>query len=244
MNDVAAIAQYIEENMYLDEEKGPVVGAILVHYGIGQETEVTSLTAQKDAALWAKPADMAAHFDKIARRHTAGVVGGGAQQFGLILFRSPSGSTNGERKASHVLPFQRIAPTGSMVGPGPAALASEPPTQAGMTMQAQRLLEIQAQGNFALSGNLFQQMMRFLELTVSALKEERTDVHRHARHGDEDGRDGVESANGSGEGPAHHVAPARVSEALAGNHERHRQQGGVPFDGPGHQPRQAHARAP
>jgi hypothetical protein len=174
MNDATAIAQFIDENItVVDEEKGPVVGAVLIHYG-SQEVVVTGL---KDGhELWGKSSEMAGHFDKYAKRHAAGVIGGGAQQFSLFLFRSPNGTKDGEKTASHVLPFLRHPPMGSIVGPGPAPLASEPPTVAGMTMQGQRLLELHAQGNFAMSGTLFQQMVQFMRLTVDALKEERVDA--------------------------------------------------------------------
>lgn len=142
MNDAKVIEDFIAEHIsVVDEEKGAVVGATLLHHHGIDETEIYAVTAAKNGNLWGKPAEMAQMFDRQATRHARGVVAGGAQQFRLMLFRSPAGSTTGEKLASHVLPFSRFAPQSAMMSPNGAPLASEPPTNMGLIMQGQRYLE-------------------------------------------------------------------------------------------------------
>ena len=183
MNGPTEIAQFIEENMsVVDEDRGPVVGASLHHYGV-QEAEVYSMTAAKSGDAWGHAVKMADMIDRQAVRHAAGVIGGGAQQFALILFRSPAGTTSGEaRKASHTLPFVRyqrpttISGGQAMIGPGHASLASEPPTPWGAQMQGQRLLEQLVQGGFAMIPVLFNQQGQLLERVLKRLETTETDA--------------------------------------------------------------------
>ena len=138
-NDREEIKRFLEEQFDALEEGGAVSSVGLVHHAHSGPVELHSMSTGH--GKWKNAEAMSFTFDMIATRHAKGVSSGGAQQYEIAVARG------GDRKQTSVLPFVRVG-SANLVGPN-GSLATEPPTQTGMTSQSMRLLEQFAQGSFA-----------------------------------------------------------------------------------------------
>ncbi len=124
----------------------PLEMAAVVHYAAsGAETTLAVFHSKQPTSHW-NADHVSTELLNIAGRHARGL-SGGVQQYAMV-------ATFGS-KPLRMQPFQRISPMqlGQLPGGG---LASEGTSPTGQMAQAQRLLETQAQGNFALTAQLVQ----------------------------------------------------------------------------------------
>jgi len=164
------IAQFLSEHVgVVVEGEGPGTGAVQVvalFHIAAAETEIQSMAPGRGAA-WGDVDKMADVFDAVATRHARGIVGGGAQQFTLVVVRSGG-------KPCAVFPFIRVgaqAIQGMGVGgvSGGGSLATEPPNAMGAMAMAMRLLETHAQGNFGLTTALATTMRTLVDSLTARL---------------------------------------------------------------------------
>ena len=160
-NDREEIKRFLEEQFGAIEESGAVSVVGMTHIAHNGAVQLHAMTGSH--GKWGNADAMAFAFDSIATRHARGVSSGGAQQFELAVSRG------GEQRQTAVLPFVRVG-SGNMIGPN-GSLATEPPTQTGMTSQAMRLLEILGHGAFALTKDNIETMRGLIRDLTQRLQE-------------------------------------------------------------------------
>ena len=160
-NDREEIKRFLEEQFGAVEESGAVSVVGMTHIAHNGAVQLHAMTGSH--GKWGNADAMAFAFDSIATRHARGVSSGGAQQFELAVSRG------GEQRQTAVLPFVRVG-SGNMIGPN-GSLATEPPTQTGMTSQAMRLLEILGHGAFALTKDNIETMRGLIRDLTQRLQE-------------------------------------------------------------------------
>lgn len=170
-NDRVAIAEFLAEHLsVVIEGEGPGTGPVgvvaLMHHAGSNESEVKSFTSQ--SPVWGDADKMAEIIDAKASTHAKGIVGGGAQQYTIVVSRNTG-------KACATFPLIRVGASNFTGGGG--GFATEPATATGAMQQSMRLHEIQAQGAFALTQGLVSTMKGLLDATVSRLEvtEKRSD---------------------------------------------------------------------
>lgn len=161
-NNTTDISEFLADHINTTVEgegpgTGPVQVVALMHHG-ATETEVRSM--EPKSPNWGDPYKMAEILDARAAQYAKGIVGGGAQQFTIVIARNGG-------KACATFPFIRVgAPNFTGSGGG---FATEPATATGAMQQSMRLHEIQAQGAFALTQGLVSTMKGLLDSTVNRL---------------------------------------------------------------------------
>ncbi len=147
-NDRDKITEWLREEFEVVEERGEVSAVVLVHIAHSGETQMHQFLPQN--ANWKKPEEMARVFDSVATRHAKGIVGGGQQQYQLMMTRGTDATT------TSVLPLIRFGAS-NLMGPQ-GSLSTEAPTPMGMAQQTMRHQELMIQGSFEKDRIVFHEM--------------------------------------------------------------------------------------